>query len=94
MTYAVVMLRQAERDFERLAQQVRARVASVLRTLADEPRPHGSKQLKGRLEGLMRARVGDWRIAYQVDDETKTVCVVEIAHRSDVYRRAARRHRS
>ncbi len=93
MSYQVVMLRQAEREFDRLPPEVRTRIAPVLRALGDDPRPRGSARLKGRLEGLTRVRVGEWRVAYQVDDDRKTVCVVEIARRSDVYQRAARRNR-
>lgn len=91
MSYKVVMLRHAEREFDRLPEQVRARVAPALRDLVDTPRPQGVKSLKGRLRGLLRIRVGEWRVAYQVDDEQQTVCIVEIAHRSEVYERAERR---
>ena len=92
MSYQVTMLRHAERDFDRLPDEARSRVAPVLRGLAQDPRPHGAKPLKGRLRGILRVRVGEWRVAYQVDDDEKTVCVVEIAHRSKVYERAEHRH--
>ena len=38
------------------------------------------------MEGLLRVRVGDYRIVYRVVDHPAQVTVVRIAHRSDVYR--------
>jgi mRNA interferase RelE/StbE len=67
------------------------RVAAELRGLAENPRPPGVTALKGKLRGMLRLRVGDWRIVYQVDDHTKTVVIAEIAHRGKVYERAGRR---
>ncbi|MDQ2711781.1 MAG: type II toxin-antitoxin system RelE/ParE family toxin [Acidobacteriota bacterium] len=32
-----------------------------------------------------RVRVGDWRIIYLIDDESKLVSVTRIAHRREVY---------
>ena len=56
------------------------------RTLADTPRPAGMKKLKGA-GGLLRLRVGDYRILYEVDDAKKLVTVAEVLHRSKAYRR-------
>lgn len=60
------------------------RVRDALRALAEEPRPAGCKKLQGR-EGW-RIRVGDYRVLYTIDDAQKTVEVVHIGHRRDIYR--------
>jgi len=34
-----------------------------------------------------RVRQGDYRIVYAVDDQEKTIDIVKIGHRSEVYKR-------
>jgi mRNA interferase RelE/StbE len=91
MSYAVTYDSRGERDFERLPLAMMARIATELRGLVENPRPPGVTALKGRLRGMLRLRVGDWRIVYQVDDHTETVVITEIAHRGKVHDRAGRR---
>jgi len=45
-------------------------------SLAHSPRPRGVKALSGE-EGLLRLRVGDYRIIYQVEDHALTVLIPE-----------------
>jgi mRNA interferase RelE/StbE len=44
--------------------------------LASEPRPAEAAPWGG--EGILRLRVGDWRVLYEVDDAELTVVVVHI----------------
>ena len=41
--------------------------------------------LRRNLSGLMKLRVGDYRIIYSIEKETVTVHVIKIGHRKDVY---------
>lgn len=43
------------------------------------------KPLRYSLKGHRRLRVSDYRIVYRIDDQTKTVCIIAIKHRKDVY---------
>ncbi|MEV0153962.1 type II toxin-antitoxin system RelE/ParE family toxin [Micromonospora sp. NPDC050686] len=52
--------------------------------MAAEPRPAGVKALAGH-PGLLRIRVGDYRIIYTVRDHELIVLVVHLGHRGDVY---------
>lgn len=60
-------------------------VAFIFGSLAGDPRRRG-KPLQRELEGRWAARRGDYRIVYRLDEDTKTVYVLKIGHRADVYR--------
>jgi len=83
--YRVIVLRSAEKDLKRLSSEIRARVANALRSLAENPRPPGSRKLAGT-DGDWRIRVGDYRIVYEIADEIRIVRINRVRHRSDVYR--------
>ncbi|MGH7893720.1 MAG: type II toxin-antitoxin system RelE family toxin [Candidatus Binatia bacterium] len=84
MSHAVSILSRAQHELEDLPQDVYQRVAVALRTLVDDPRPPGCQKLSGR--DAWRIRVGDYRVLYEIDDRARTVPVVHIGHRRDVYR--------
>ena len=43
------------------------------------------KPLRYSLKGHKRLRVSDYRVVYRIDPQTKTVFIVAIKHRKDVY---------
>ena len=83
--YAVLLEAAAERSLRRLEVAVFRRVGCVLRSLADNPRPHGCRKLTGS-DRDWRIRVGDYRIVYEIDDQVREVRVMRIRHRREVYR--------
>lgn len=76
----------AEKDLDRLDNAIFDRVDAKAGLLTDNPRPPGSKKLKGYRD-LWRMRVGDWRIVYSIDDRARVVTILRVAHRRDVYER-------
>jgi mRNA interferase RelE/StbE len=52
-----------------------ARIIRALESLEVDPRPAGAKRLVGQ-EGLMRVRVGDWRILYELKERKVMVLLV------------------
>ncbi len=86
MSYTLRLEATAERDLGHLSRDVLRRVDSKLMSLARNPRPRGAIKLEGR-EGLgWRIRVGEYRILYTIDDNTKVVSVYRIRPRGDAYR--------
>lgn len=83
--YQVVVERSAEKDLKRLSVEIRSRVATVLRSLAANPRPSGSRKLAGTKHDW-RVRVGDHRIIYEIADVIRVVRVQRVRHRREVYR--------
>jgi len=65
----------------------RQRAVFQIRALALKPRPVGCEKLAG-IEGRFRIRQGNYRVVYFVDDTARTVEVVKVGHRREVYRGA------
>ena len=84
MTYSVEILRRAQRELASTPPTTLLHVRDAIRALGDEPRPPGCRKLAGR-EGW-RIRVGDYRVIYEIDDDQRTVAILHIGHRRDVYR--------
>lgn len=84
MSYRVSILRRAQKELATLSGNTFGRVRDALRALAEEPRPAGCKKLKGR--NGWRIRVGDYRVLYEIDDAQKTILILHIGHRRDIYR--------
>jgi mRNA interferase RelE/StbE len=55
-------------------------------SLVEHPQRVG-KALRGDLKGLHAAGVGAYRVVYEIDRAERTVKVLFVDHRADVYRR-------
>ena len=84
-SYSLVIKRSAERELRTIPKPDLRRITERFRGLAQNPRPSGSEKLSG--QDRYRIRQGDYRIVYAIDDETRTVEVVKIGHRREVYRK-------
>jgi mRNA interferase RelE/StbE len=82
-SYELLMKRSAAKELEALPPVDRKRIAHKIERLAKNPRPVGSEKLSGQPK--YRLRQGDYRILYTVDDKTRQVVVVKIAHRRNAY---------
>lgn len=87
MSYQVAMSRTAARQLaERLPEPVAAAcVEFIFGTLADSPFRVGAA-LRPPFEGQWRARRGEYRVRYRIDDLDHVVYVLDVDHRRDMYR--------
>ena len=86
MTYRISYQGSAKRDLDKLPLKVvEAAVAFIENVLAENPRRVG-KPLGRSLEGRWSARRLDYRIIYEIDDDTVVIDVVRVVHRADAYR--------
>ncbi len=83
-SYELLIKRSAAKELAALPITYRRRIAARIHHLATEPRPVGAEKLSG--EDKYRIRQGNYRVLYEIDDPARTVTVVRIGHRSDVYR--------
>lgn len=84
-SYRLRFRRSVAKDLRGIPNAEVARILSRFEELARDPRCPGSEKLSAHER--YRLRQGAYRILYEVDDETHTVMVVKVAHRSVAYRR-------
>lgn len=88
MKYKVEFSEQGKKDFKKLDTSIQRLILKwIKKNLVDSenPRVHG-KVLVGNLKGYWRYRVGSYRILCDIDDEKITILVLEIGHRSEIYK--------
>ena len=86
--YRLLIKPSAGKEIEALGHKKdRQRIVNRIATLASEPRPAGCEKLAGT-QRRYRIRQGPFRIVYAVDDAARTVEVVKVGHRREVYRGA------
>jgi mRNA interferase RelE/StbE len=84
--YKLQIKESAAKELESLGNRKdREKIATRIKSLATNPRPSGSEKLTGD-ENKYRIRQGNYRIVYFVDDPHKTVLIVKIGDRKEVYR--------
>ncbi len=82
--YKLLIKPSAAKELENLPAKECRRLAANIQELASDPRPHGCEKLSG--QERYRIRQGSYRVLYAIDDAQRTVRVVKIGHRRDVYR--------
>ncbi|HXK40362.1 MAG TPA: type II toxin-antitoxin system RelE/ParE family toxin [Candidatus Paceibacterota bacterium] len=85
MAYKVEFRPAAAKALRKLPEDVRTRIAKAIDVLRDDPRHAGVHRLRGG-RNEYRARVGDYRILYEVDDAVLIVLVLHVGHRREIYR--------
>lgn len=88
MIWKVEFTPAADKHFARLDRAWQRRIIAYMeKEIAhlDDPRVRG-KPLTGELRGLWRYRIGDYRAICRITESTVTILVIQIGHRSDVYR--------
>lgn len=85
--HELVVARSAARAISQdLPQAVAAAVIDfVTGALIEQPRRVG-RELRNELAAIWSARRGTYRVLYRIDESSRTVTVVRIDHRRDVYR--------
>ena len=85
-TYRIEVSPAANRDIlklkERILKQDFDRLGQAVNKLAEEPRPHGVRKIKGDVTAY-RIRVGNYRVVYDVYDDKKLVVILQVVRRNE-----------
>lgn len=84
--WKLVVAASAGRSLDRLPSKIATAIVEfMVGALIETPLRVGNP-LERELTGLWSARRGAYRVVYELDDVAKSIHVVRIDHRSDVYR--------
>ncbi len=87
MNYRATLSARAVKELDSLDHKTRERMLDRIDRLAEAPYdPKLSIKLTNQ-GGLRRSRVAGWRIIFLVDDQAKTISIVTIDRRGQVYKR-------
>ena len=88
MSWDVKLDRLAQKEISKLNTQVQERIFRFLKgrlVKQENPRMLG-EALAGPLKGFWKYRVVNYRIIAKIEDETITIYIIAIGHRSEIYR--------
>jgi mRNA interferase RelE/StbE len=83
--WSVNFVRRADKDLERLDRPVRQRVNEGIERLAEGDPSADVRKLKGSDE--LRLRVGDWRVRFERDANTRQITILRVLPRGRAYKR-------
>ncbi len=82
--FNVVFTDRAKRDLKKQDVNVQERIVGKLKEYSKDP-IYYSRKLHDSSIGSYRFRVGDYRITFDIEDETDIV-ILRIRHRKEIYR--------
>ena len=83
--YKLEVKAKAIKELEKLHPDIGMRLLQSIENLPFSPRTRQSHKLRGSSDSY-RLRVGDYRVLYQIDEDSKVITVYKVGHRRDVYR--------
>lgn len=86
MEYRIVLSPRADRELRKLTRSIQEKIDRALFKLKINPFVVKKKFLKDIRLADFRIRMGDYRILYDIYDEHKTVYILRIGHRKDIYK--------
>ena len=82
--YRVVVRKSVSKDLRGIPKNDVLRILAAIESLADDPRPPGTKKLSS--QERYRLRQGKYRILYEIQDDRLIVRVVKVRHRGVAYK--------
>ncbi len=85
--WEIVLTRLAEKVYDKASKDIRQRLDDCFEDLENNPLyGNNIKALTGKLKGLSRYRVGDWRVIYRTETGKNMVEIIAILPRGDAYK--------
>jgi mRNA interferase RelE/StbE len=82
--YQLRIIAHAQKDLDTLRGKMFQKIKNEIISLSSNPRPLGALKLTNE-EGY-RIRIGDYRVLYRIDDNTKQIFIYRVKHRREAYR--------
>lgn len=91
MSWTIKWTKTAKKHLEKYSENLKEKIDSAIISMVryydgeNEPKPD-VKLLKGKYKGLLRLRVGDYRIIFSMDYKVKEIFIIEVLPRGDAYK--------
>jgi mRNA interferase RelE/StbE len=88
MSWKVEIKPSAEKSYRKMSKDIQKRIKEALKKLESSTNPFlqgNVRPLTGELKGDYRLRVGDWRILFTPDEESKFLYVYAILPKGKTY---------
>jgi mRNA interferase RelE/StbE len=76
-----------EKSLRRFSKSIQQRILDRLKWLSEHFDETHAEGLTGEFAGLLKLRVGDYRLIYRVDRKRKLLTILAVGHRRSVYRK-------
>ncbi|TVR80850.1 MAG: type II toxin-antitoxin system RelE/ParE family toxin [Chitinophagaceae bacterium] len=83
--YEISITRSAAKELRSIPKHAIKRIVDNIDLLAQNPRPEGSKKIKGTKLNLWRIRIGNYQVVYDIQDKIKIIEIIKIGHRKEIY---------
>lgn len=91
--YDIIILPPAEKEIEKLPNDVADAILEAIDKLAHTPRPSGAKQMNNYSTPRLQVRIYHrikvkrvYRIIYHIEDQKCIVTIIKTGHRSKIYK--------
>jgi mRNA interferase RelE/StbE len=85
MTYQVGLPSNARKDLDAIPDKFAEQILQKIKALSQNPRPQNCIKLTG--VDAYRIKSGNYRVIYEINDQSRTVNVISIKDRKDVYKK-------
>ena len=86
MLYELYIEHHAEKDLKKLADSpLFSEITAKIKIYKVIPHPQGSKKIKST-HNDWRLRIGNYRVLYEINKTNRTITIMRVKHRRDVYR--------
>ena len=82
--YRIEWNRIAAKELKKIDTVKLPKIISTVENLAENPFPMGNRKLKGS-KYTYRIRIGDYRVIYEVDNQSRRIMIMRVRHRKDAY---------
>ena len=92
LEWKMSVLRRFEKDCRKVDRKLQERAKEALSAIWNDPMaPNGDtkKPLDGNLSGMWRYRIGDYRVVYRPDSNSRTIIIIAFGPRQEIYARFA-----
>lgn len=80
--YRLIYSPKAEKSLKKIPQNYQRIILKKTPVLKENPKPRGFDKIAAKSPPLYRIRIGNYRVFYFIDEEDKTVIIVDIVRRT------------